>query len=107
MMMRIVAWLLLVILGGSPLNAGEPAKDEVLSSWNEGPSKRRSPLTQRGTNWTKKRFTPGIQAMRRGLSVRIAAFGTIILAGIFAQAYSQEILRNITKEELAKNNKLH
>jgi len=44
--------------------------------------------------------------MRRGLRVRIAAFGTIILAGIFAQASSQEIPRNITKEELAKNNKL-
>jgi hypothetical protein len=34
-------------------------------------------LTQRGTNCTKKRFAPGIQAMRRGLRVRIAAFGTI------------------------------
>ena len=38
--MRIVAWLLLVILGGSPLNAGEPTKDEALSSWNDGPSKK-------------------------------------------------------------------
>src|SRR5262245_21866721 len=40
MMMRLVAWLLLVIFGGGALNAGEPTKDEALSSWNEGPSKR-------------------------------------------------------------------
>ena len=38
--MSIVAWLLLAIFGGSPLSAGEPAKDEALSSWNDGPSKR-------------------------------------------------------------------
>ena len=38
--MRLVAWLLLVIFGGGALNAGEPTKDEALSSWNEGPSKR-------------------------------------------------------------------
>src|SRR5215813_8426864 len=40
MMMRLVAWLLLVIFGGGGLNAREPTKDEALSSWNEGPSKR-------------------------------------------------------------------
>ncbi len=40
MMMSIVAWLLLAIFGGSALNAGEPAKDEALSSWNDGPSKK-------------------------------------------------------------------
>src|SRR5262245_38738829 len=39
-MMSIVAWRLLAIFGGSALNAGEPAKDEALSSWNDGPSKK-------------------------------------------------------------------
>jgi len=38
--MSIVAWLLLAIFGGSALNAGEPAKGEALSSWNDGPSKK-------------------------------------------------------------------
>ena len=40
MMMSIVACLLLAIFSASPLSAGEPAKDEALSSWNEGPSKK-------------------------------------------------------------------
>src|SRR5215475_3971385 len=40
MMMSIVACLLLALFSASPLSAGEPAKDEALSSWNEGPSKK-------------------------------------------------------------------
>src|SRR5262249_24619711 len=40
MMMSIVPCLLLAIFSASPLSAGEPARDEALSSWNEGPSKK-------------------------------------------------------------------
>src|SRR5262249_17053542 len=39
MMMRLVAWLLLVIFGGGALNAGERKKAEALLCWNEGPRK--------------------------------------------------------------------
>ena len=35
-MMTVAVWLLLVLIGGSPLGAAEPAKSEALSSWNDG-----------------------------------------------------------------------
>jgi len=39
-MMIVAVWLLLVLIGGSPLGAAEPAKSEALSSWNDGAGKK-------------------------------------------------------------------
>ena len=36
----VAMWLLLVLIGGSPLGAAEPAKSEALLSWNESASKK-------------------------------------------------------------------
>lgn len=37
----VAMWLLLLVLiGGSPLGAAEPAKSEALLSWNESASKK-------------------------------------------------------------------